>query len=304
VSEVLTALGFDDFIIHVNHRKLLTGLLDASGISANLQMTALVALDKLDKIGPAGVSSELVERGIPEACGQRLLAAVAVPDRTAAAAWLSEQEGRLDAAGRSGAENLRQVLDLASHTNAATRLRVDPSLARGLAYYTGTIMEIRTPDSPGSIAAGGRYDTLIGSFIGRDVPACGFSLGLERILVVMTERGLFPSRVSRAAADALVTIWNDQRRGDALLLASELRARALRAEVYPETDKLGKQFKYAAARGVPFVVVVGEDEHRDGTVSIKDMRSGEQTTVARGEAAAHIRSRLLGSESESGIPNP
>jgi histidyl-tRNA synthetase len=106
------------------------------------------------------------------------------------------------------------------------------------------------------------------------------------------ERGLFPSRVSRAAADALVTIWNDERRGDALVLASELRAAALRAEVYPEADKLGKQFKYASARGVPFVAIVGDDEHRSATVSIKDMRSGEQTTVARSEAAAHIRARI------------
>jgi histidyl-tRNA synthetase len=292
VSEVLSALGFDDFVIHVNHRKLLAGLLDASGIAESHQMTALVALDKLDKIGPAGVSSELVARGIPEACSQRLLATVTVPDRAAGPAWLSDLESRLGAEGRSGAENLRQVLELAGHTSAATRLKLDPSLARGLAYYTGAIMEIRTPDSPGSIAAGGRYDALIGSFIGRDVPACGFSLGLERILVVMMERGLFPSRVSRAAADALVTIWNDERRGDALVLASELRAAALRAEVYPEADKLGKQFKYASARGVPFVAIVGDDEHRSATVSIKDMRSGEQTTVARSEAAAHIRARI------------
>jgi histidyl-tRNA synthetase len=304
VAEVLTTLGFDDFVIHMNHRKLLTGLLEASGIDATQQTTALVALDKLDKIGPDGVSSELTARGISEESSQRLLAAVAVPDPAAGAAWLTEQGSRLGAEGRSGAENLRQVLELAGHTGTAMRVRLDPSLARGLAYYTGAIMEIRTPDSPGSLAAGGRYDTLIGSFIGRDVPACGFSLGLERILVVMTERGLFPPGVSRAAVDALVTIWNDERRGDALALASELRAAAVRAEVYPEADKLGKQFKYASARGVPFVAVVGEDEQRSATVSIKDMRSGEQTTVARGEAAAYIRSRTGGPDSEGRIPNP
>jgi histidyl-tRNA synthetase len=292
VSEVLTTLGFDDFVIHVNHRKLLSGLLEASGIDAVQQSTALVALDKLDKIGREGVSSELTARGITEESSRRLLDAVAAPDPDAGPSWLTEQGSRLGTGGREGADNLREVLELAGRTAAGKRLRVDPSLARGLSYYTGAIMEVRTPDSPGSIAAGGRYDTLIGSFIGRDVPACGFSLGLERILVVMTERGLFPSRVSRAAADTLVTIWNDDARADALGLASELRAANVRAEVYPEPDKLGKQFKYASARGVPFVAIVGDDERRNETVSIKDLRSGEQTTVPRRDAAAYIRSRV------------
>src|SRR5262245_62386087 len=97
----------------------------------------------------------------------------------------------------------------------------------------------------GSLGGGGRYDNLIGMFLGRDVPACGFSLGLERIIVVMTERNMFPAAVARGAVDIMVTLWNDQTRGDAIALATTLRRAGLSVEIYPEADKLGKQCKYA-----------------------------------------------------------
>jgi histidyl-tRNA synthetase len=129
-------------------------------------------------------------------------------------------------------------------------------------------------------------------FLGRDVPACGFSLGLERIIVVMTERGMFPASVGGGNADVMVTIWNDGARSDALALAGELRSGGLRVDVYPEADKLGKQFKYASSRGVPFVAIVGDDERANGTVSVKDMKSGEQQTIARAEAPEYIHRTL------------
>ena len=149
-------------------------------------------------------------------------------------------------------------------------------------------MEISVPDLAGSLGGGGRYDNLIGMFLGRDVPACGFSLGLERIIVVMTERGMFPASVAGSNADAMVTLWNEGSRSDALALAGELRRGGLRVDVYPEADKLGKQFKYAASRNVPFVTVVGDDEQANGTVSVKDLRSGEQHAMPRGDVAAFI----------------
>jgi histidyl-tRNA synthetase len=157
-----------------------------------------------------------------------------------------------------------------------------------LSYYTGAIMEIAVPDLPGSLGGGGRYDNLIGMFLGRDVPACGFSLGLERIIGVMAERNMFPASVAGEGVDVLVTIWNPDRRADALALARDLRAGGLRVDVYPEADKLGKQFKYASGRNVPFVAIVGDEERERGQVSVKDMRTGEQTAVARAEAAKRI----------------
>jgi histidyl-tRNA synthetase len=135
------------------------------------------------------------------------------------------------------------------------------SLARGLSYYTGAIMEIGVPDLPGSLGGGGRYDGLIGMFLGEDVPACGFSLGLERILVVMAERGMFPPDVHGAAGRrARHAVRRVEDPADCAAGSHASCARRVRVEVYPEPDKLGKQFKYAAARGIPFAAILGGDE--------------------------------------------
>jgi len=270
VSEVLATLGFADFKIRLNHRQELPKLLaQYFGIDgAPQQAEALIALDKLDKIGPEGVADELEKRQL-----------------TTRAKALA---GLRDAAAHPLPDSLALIIDLCRGASAQDRLAFDPFLARGLSYYTGAIMEISVPDLAGSLGGGGRYDNLVGMFLGRDVPACGFSLGLERIIVVMTERGMFPAHVASSNADAMVTIWNDGSRGDALALAGELRHGGLRVDVYPDTDKLGKQFKYASSRNVPFVTICGDDEKANGTVSVKDMRSGEQQTMPRAEVAAFI----------------
>jgi histidyl-tRNA synthetase len=196
-------------------------------------------------------------------------------------------------AGALGCEELRQILQYAEAAGIGTHIKLDPSLARGLSYYTGAIMEINVPDLAGSLGGGGRYDNLVGMFSGRDIPACGFSLGLERIIVVMDERKMFPPALTGAPADVMVTIWDEAATTDALALARELRAAGLRVDVYPEVgDKLGKQFKYASARGVPFVMVAGPDERERGEVALKDMRSGEQRTMARAAVAPTVREAL------------
>ena len=194
--------------------------------------------------------------------------------------------------GEAAVANLREIVRLSAATSAAPHVEVDTSLARGLSYYTGAIMEIAVPDLAGSLGGGGRYDGLIGMFSGDDLPACGFSLGLERILVVMTERSMFPSSVHAAAADVLVTLFDLEGVADALRLAGELRAAGVRVEVYPEADKLGKQFKYASARGLRFVTVVGGDERAAGQVTVKNMENGEQTVVARDQAAAWLSAQI------------
>jgi len=246
-------------------------------------------LDKLDKVGRDGVSKELADKGISEVGRTALLNWLGAGFR---ADWLPWLERELDAADHPAFLNLRQILDLAGQTESGSRLRFDPSLARGLSYYTGAIMEIAVPDLAGSLGGGGRYDNLIGMFLGRDLPACGFSLGLERIIVVMVERNMFPDSVVRGGLDIMVTIWSHETRDESLALASDLRKAGLRVELYPEADKLGKQFKYASARNVPFVAIVGDDERARGEVALKDMRSGEQTAVARAETAAFVRRHL------------
>ena len=280
VSDVLGRLGFSDFVIRLNHRGLLHGMLESFGVPTALHDQALVAVDKLDKIGRDGVATELVTRGIPAAAVERLLTAYAEPAGEGTLDRPSANQRRLEraaqfVAGHAGGEaavaNLRQLVALSAATSAAPHLLIDPSLARGLSYYTGAIMEIAVPDLAGSLGGGGRYDGLIGMFSGEDLPACGFSLGLERILVVMAERGMFPASVQSAAADVLVTLFDEEGVDDALRLAGELRTAGIRVEVYPEADKLGKQFKYAAARTLRFVTVVGGDERAAGQVTVKNM---------------------------------
>lgn len=305
VSEVLERLGFEQFSIRLNHRRLLTALLERAGIPPALHPGALVALDKWDKVGRAGVADELRARGVTEPSAAGLLeffesaaniagdadGDVAARPRMFAAidSFLGEQ-----AAGREAASNLREICELAGATAAGRRIGVDPSLARGLSYYTGAIMEIAVPDLAGSLGGGGRYDNLVGMFSGREVPACGFSLGLERIIVVMTERAMFPESVRSAPAQVLVALFSPEQGRDAIALGGELRAAGMSVEVYPDADKLGKQFKYAAERHVPFVVVVGDDERARGLVTVKDLRDGQQVTVERASAAATIAARLAG----------
>jgi histidyl-tRNA synthetase len=153
-------------------------------------------------------------------------------------------------------------------------------------------MEIEVTDLPGSLGGGGRYDNLVGMFSGQDVPACGFSLGLERIIVVMTEREMFPAQLVSSPAEVMVSVWSEESIADSLSLAQELRSAGLRVDLYPEADKLGKQFKYGSACGIPFVVVIGDDEKVRGEVSLKDMRSGEQRSIKREDLAVTLREAL------------
>jgi histidyl-tRNA synthetase len=150
-------------------------------------------------------------------------------------------------------------------------------------------MEIVVPDLRGSLGGGGRYDNLVGMFLGQQVPACGFSLGLERILVVMGERDMFPPGVHQTPADVMVAMFSDADGPAILAFASRLRAEGLRVLVYPEADRLGKQIKYADSRGIPLVAMLGADEIAAGTVTIKHLAAQTQTTCSQSAAAAAIR---------------
>jgi histidyl-tRNA synthetase len=289
VADVLQRLGFADFVIRLNDRRILSGLLEAAGVPADLHGQALVALDKMDKIGPDGVRRELQARGIA-ADGDRVLAAFR-PQATTGDVR-RHLEGQRDAL--AAVDAVDEIFALSAATSAGAHLRFDVSLARGLSYYTGAIMEVTVPDLAGSLGGGGRYDGLIGMFLGEHIPACGFSLGLERILVVMGERGMFPEKVDAAGVDVLVARFDVGSALDSLRLANELRKRgeagpgSLRVEVYPEADKLGKQFKYASEVGARWVLIAGPDENVRGVVTIKEMSSGAQRTVPLAEAREWI----------------
>jgi histidyl-tRNA synthetase len=281
VSEVLQRLGFTDFTIQLNHRELLTAVLNGAGIDPALHGTALVAIDKLDKIGRDGVRDDMVARGVEAGSANTCLSAF---EDLAAFGELVARDER----GEKARQNIAEIIRLAGATVANGHVRLTPRLARGLSYYTGAIMEVAVPDLAGSLGGGGRYDGLIGMFSGENIPACGFSLGLERILVVMTERDMFPAGVARAAADVMVTLFEGEPFDEALKLAGDLRTAGLSVDIYPEADKLGKQFKYAASRGVRFVTIAGADERARGEVTVKNMVTGEQLAVGRSEVARHL----------------
>jgi histidyl-tRNA synthetase len=296
VSTVLDKLGFADARIHINHRQLLRAVIKYAGIEAAQEGATLVAIDKLDKIGIDGVTKELIGRGIAAESIERLLPLLSIEaprledgsgwDNMAVIAKITEAVGELEE-GKVALAELGQVLAFSVGSPAAPRLRVDPFLARGLSYYTGPIFEIRSDDFNGSLGGGGRYDGLIGMFGKTSVPACGFSLGVERLIVLMEERGLFGA--ASGAPDVLVTQWSEAVAPHTLALAMSLRAAGLRVELYPDyADKYKKQFKFADDRKINVVVTIGDAEVAAGTVAIKEMTSGKQVTIPAAEAAGLI----------------
>jgi histidyl-tRNA synthetase len=295
-ADVFVRLGFNDFQIVVNHRKLLNAVLAQAGVPPELHGVALVIMDKADKIGVDGVRKELGEKGLAAAVADTLLEQLNGAPPADMAAWMASQAAVLNDDGKAGIEDLRQIFALCTHTSAGPHLALDRSLARGLSYYTGPIFEIRVADLAGSLGGGGRYDNLIGMFSGPDIPATGISLGLERILVVMGERKMFPESVVSTPADVMVVQWFAGRTGLYLEFATELRRAGLRVELYPDAPaddgkKVGdRQFKYASARSIPFVAVIGADELEKGTVTVKNMKTGEQSSHSRAAVAAHVKS--------------
>ena len=288
-TEALRKLGFTDFVVRLNHRKVLTGILDAAGIAPEKHGAALIALDKLDKIGTEGVLREFAEREVLTGdAGKDLLALFQTnTDNDQTLARLEQFIGG-HVIGLEGLNDLREIIGYVS----SSVVRIDPSLARGLSYYTGAIMEIQVQDLAGSLAGGGRYDNLVGMFLGQDIPACGFSLGLERIIVVMSERDMFPVNLLRSPAEVMVAVWRDGA-AEALEIAAELRRQSVRTDVYPDRDtKLGTQISYAAKRGIPFVAFIGEDERGKGLVVLKNLKTGVQEILDRGEVAHVVMSEV------------
>ena len=307
VSEIFSRLrrnveaaNLDDFVILVNHRDVLLGFAEAFKIASDKLNDAFVVIDKADKIGPEGVLNELVDKNILSQQGahnmvMELFSSIGeareTPETRSPLEKLEDENqeelDRLEGIigqterGRAGLKAIREFLALSKELQSYGHIRVQSSLARGLSYYTGAIFEVglNRLDFKGSIGGGGRYDGLIGMFGKEQIPACGFSLGLERILVVMDERGMFPPEIAESrAADVMVTIWSEETIPESLKFADALRKQGLRVLVYPEADKLGKQLKYADTIRVPFVCILGPDELEKGVAKLKNMQTSEETT--------------------------
>lgn len=294
--QVLRSLGVQGARLHLNHRDVLFGLLDLRGVTEKAQQIACIrAVDKLDKIGEAGVVAEIIrEAGLDPQAAQQVVAAFAP------GGGLEELQQTVAAAGDSApvlklaVERLQAVLALVAAAGLADLITVDVSIARGLDYYTGIIYETRLTDpkvaSMGAVMSGGRYDGLIGLFSKEQVPAVGISLGLDRLLAALQELGLLPTDLARVPI--YVAVMDGQLAGEALHVAGLLRAAGQRVEVDLGGGKLGKQLERASKRGAQLVLVLGSDEVASQSVRVKDLGSGQQTAVAWTELAAFVASLL------------
>ena len=294
--EVLQELGFGDehpFAVRLNHRGILRGLMEVAGVPPSSEDTVLVAIDKLDKIGMEGVRGELDARGIEAAASALLLGTIAAAPTSGnleMLAWLSDLLEESEA-GSKGVEEVRQVLLYSAGGPAAKYLRVDPYLARGLSYYTGPIFEIEFPGFAGSGGGGGRYDELVGMFSGQSMPSCGFSLGLERILLLLEEQKMFPARLA-GQPQILVTLFDEATIAPSLQLAHELRSVGLRVDVYPDPDRYGRQFKYGEDRQIRYAVLLSPREIEAGVVAVKDLVTGSQEDVAASDVVRWLAERV------------
>lgn len=265
-------------VIRINNRKILAGIAETAGIPQQLtDMT--IAVDKLDKIGIEGVRRELLQRDIPETSVDRIEQFLGLTDLQELKALLANSP-----TGSLGVGELEQVFGFLNGYDFTNVLRFDITLARGLSYYTGCIFEVVVdseayPDlTMGSIGGGGRYDDLTGIFGLKNVSGVGVSFGAERIYDVMEELDLFPAETTESL-QLLFVSFDEASHRYAFNWLNKIRAAAIRADLYPEPVKMGKQMKYADARNVKYVAIVGSEEMANNTVMLKNMKTGEQEAV-------------------------
>lgn len=293
VSDCLEAVGFAEYRILLNNRKTLSALARHSGASPEHAGHIYRSIDKLSKIGPEGVREEMLGRGLAAEAADRVLSLVSIQGDNREILDTTERLLADDPEGVAGVREMREVLDLLPCFGISeSRCAVDPTLARGLDYYTGAVFET-VVDEPnvGSVTGGGRYDGLVGMFSGRQLATVGTSLGLERIMEVLEELHLVTP--PRASADALVTVFDQESVADSLKLATALRRAGIRAEVYlGPPGNLRKQLAHADKLGIPLALLAGPDERARGEVTIRDMRSGEQRSAPWGGAVGQVRAAI------------
>ena len=274
---VFTRLGMPGYSLRINHRSLLTALALQCGGMENL-IPITVAIDKLDKIGIEKVKSELADRGLQEAHITTIEKYLNLKgtDETILGE-LSALMGATEDA-QKGIEELRHAL--AQMKAQGVRVQIDPTLARGLNYYTGMIFEIKAPEgvNMGSIGGGGRYDDLTGLFGVPGIPGVGLSFGVDRIYDVMEELQLFPD-TANTGTQLLFFNLGDKEAALAFEMVQQLRAMDISAELFPEPQKFDKQFKYAEKKNIPYIVIIGEQEVADQQANIKNIRTGEQRRI-------------------------
>ena len=289
-------LVFDRFgigiIVKINNRKILAGIAEILGESKRLS-DITTALDKLDKIGGDGVNRELSERGVPAAVIERLqpiihLSGSPKEKLDTLAKVLSDSD-----AGMEGVREMNHLFDYLESHGMKAQIELDLTLARGLNYYTGAIIEVLSPDVKiGSICGGGRYDDLTGIFGLENVSGVGVSFGADRIYDVLNQLDLFPEEVI-SGTRLLFINFGPYEEKHILGILAEFRDAGIATEIYPDSVKLKKQMTYANKKDIPFVALVGENEIKNKFLTLKDMESGDQKEVSVAEAIDLILGRYV-----------
>lgn len=307
VSLIVTALerlGFADFLVKVNHRRLLTGIGQYAGLSGEALGSLYRTIDKTDKIGLDGVRDEFLKNGLDTAVIQRMIDLLAATQQAAdmdsSLHVISSIRGTLGAfpdalAGLNELEALfrtLQVLGIDKH-----RVGLDFTMVRGLSYYTGPIFEtVLLSDDPeervGSVSGGGRYDELIGLFRKESIPTVGMSLGIERLIDLLNRRGQYPASLTRTVVQTLVTVFNADTHTASLQVLAELRRAGIRAELYMQDKSVGKQINYADKKGIPLIVLIGPDELAAGQVKIKRLSDGNEQVIPQAEVVSALQGWL------------
>lgn len=289
IDDVFNQLGLGDITIRINNRKILSGIATSAGLSGYFQEMT-VAIDKLDKIGVDGVRDEMIRNGLPEAGVKKALNLIKLKGEPfgtlkmlAGAVTGTEEAYR-------GMDEVRALLKALPEA-VREKVELDLTLARGLNYYTGAIIEVGHPDFPSSICGGGRYDDLTGIFGLKGMSGVGVSLGADRIYDLMEAKDLFPKSI-QASSEVLFVNFGEAEAMRCLNLAAEVRTEGISVEVYPDAAKMKKQMKYADDKGVRLVVIVGEEELKNNTATVKNMESGEQDLVAQKELTSFIEQSI------------
>ena len=286
-DDVFTALGLA-VVVKLNDRKLLTGIAEVSGQPEKV-VDIVTALDKLDKVGREAVEQEMRDKGVSEAAVTGIAPLFELhgnwdAQRTRLTEWLGGSE-----VAQQGLADMDFIFQQAGQLKSA-QLEFDPTLARGLDYYTGAIFEVKAAEGTlqSSICGGGRYDDLTGIFGLQGMSGVGISFGADRIYDVLLETGKFPEDVATGTRLLFVN-FGDREAAHALPLLRQVREAGIAAELYPDAAKLKKQFAYADAKGIPYVATMGSEEIAQGIVSVKDLRSGEQRAVKTDELISLVQ---------------
>ena len=294
INDLIRAIGFEQFKIRLNNRKVLNGILEKANLAEH-SVAVLRALDKLPKIGPEKVRLEMLETtGAPDSAIDQILMLSQISGTNRE---IIQQLGSLCAGNELAEQGREQLADVIDATEALglteNNLEIDVSIARGLDYYTGTIVETFLTDLPsfGSICSGGRYDNLAQLYTKQQLPGIGASLGLDRLLAAMQQLDLLPK--TKTTAEVMIVQFDKSKLKEYLKLAADLRSQGIAVELYPESKKLNQQFKYADRRGARAVIIAGTDEFAAGVVQVKWLADGTQTERPLTENSTEIAEWLI-----------